>query len=186
MRPKAVIRDILHHLQTAFRPEILILGGLSPVVQLIELLRSQMEEPPKRQFLKVKFTSNAARDLQLRSVLRDPQVFMSHPEPEKAAAIMLVESFNPQIQSFLFNYTEAAVEMNIESAAADCLENCACRQCFTSFCSEDMGPDGHVCTFDTRNLKWGYLSELTKKGKKFRLPSSSEAVLKELDEAIEG
>ena len=107
MQPKTIIRDVLHHLQTKFRLEDLIQNGLSPVAQLIDLLRVQKEKAPKRQFLKVKFSSNAARDLQLRSVLRDPEVYMCHPEPEKAAAIMLVESFRPQIQAFLFNYTEA-------------------------------------------------------------------------------
>jgi hypothetical protein len=132
----------------------------------------------------MRFTNNSARDLQIRSVLRDPSVYHLHPEPDTAAAIMVSESFDPQIQGFLFNYTEAALQLDPDSALIDDLNSCQCRSCFTHINPQDLGPSGHVCTFDTANLKWGYLSSLTLRGKKFRLPASFDSVLKELDKAL--
>ena len=115
--PKDYLRDTLHHLQARFSPDELLSNGQSPTPLLIAELRRRREEPSKRQFLRFKFTSNEARDLQLRSVLRNPVVYHKHPEPDAAAAIMVSDSFDPQIQGFLFNYTEAAKELNLATAA---------------------------------------------------------------------
>ena len=93
-QPKGTIRDTLHHLQSQYRPEDLLNRGQSPIALLIELLRQRRKEAPARQFLRFKFTSNDAQDLQIRSVLRDPTVFHKHPEPECAAAIMVSEHFD--------------------------------------------------------------------------------------------
>jgi hypothetical protein len=185
LQPKATIRDIIHHLQARHKPQELLINGQSPVPLLIEELRRRRKEPPSRQFLKMRFTNNSARDLNLRPVLRDPTVYHLHPEPECAAAIMVSESFDPQIQGFLFNYTEAALQLVPEQALSDDLLNCLCRSSFTHTSHLDLGPSGHVCTFDTTNLKWGYLSSLTARGKKFRLPASSDTVLQELNKGLE-
>ena len=66
----------------------------------------------------------------------------------------------------------------------DTLDDCQCRQCFTHINPFDLGPSGHVCTFDSANLKWGYLTSLTSRGKKFRIPASSHTVLKDLDRGL--
>jgi hypothetical protein len=66
---------------------------------------------------------------------------------------MVSESFDPQIQGFLFNYTEAALQLDPDSALLDDLNGCQCRSCFTHLNPQDLGPSGHVCTFDTANLK---------------------------------
>ena len=100
---KDTIRDMLHFLQARHKPEELIINGQSPVPLLIQELRRRRADPPSRQLLKMKFTCNSARNLLIRSVLRDPAVYHLHPEPETAAAIMVSESFDPQIQGFLFN-----------------------------------------------------------------------------------
>jgi hypothetical protein len=184
-QPKASIRDLIHHLQARHKPPDLLVNGQSPVPLLIEELRRRQADPPSRQFLKMKFTSNSARDLLIRSVLRDPAIYHLHPEPDSAAAIMVSESFDPQIQGFLFNYTEAAQQLNPEQALSDDLTHCQCRSCFTHLNPAHLGPSGHTCTFDTSNLKWGYLSSLTLRGKKFRLPASSDSVLRELDKGLE-
>ena len=159
-------------------------NGSSPVTLLIELLRKRRTEPPSRQFLRFHYTHNSARDLQLREVLRDPTIYQKHPDPEAAAAIMVSESFGPQIQGLLFNYTKAAEELDIEQARSDDLSNCACHSCFKSLQAADLGPVGHVCTFDTRSLKWPYLTTLTQLGKKFRVPASSDTVAQELEAAL--
>ena len=181
---KETIRDTIHHLQARHNPADLIVNGQSPVPLLLEELRRRRCEPPNRQFLRMKFTSNAARDLQIRAVLRDATVYHKHPEPEIAAAIMVSESFDPQIQGLLFNYTQAAIDLKPEQALTDDLSHCLCRNSFTKINPLDLGPSGHVCTFDTANLKWGYLSTLTIRGKKFRIPASSDTVAKELDRAL--
>ena len=111
-------------------------------------------------------------------------MYHKHPEPDAAAAIMVSDSFDPQIQGFLFNYTEAAKELCIEEALNDNLAGCGCHSAFKVLRPEDLGPEGHVCTFDTTNLRWGYLSSLTTRGKKFRLPASEDSVTKELNIAL--
>ena len=182
---KLAIHELLHHLQSSYTTQQLTHNSLSPVVQLIESLRILRADPPKRHFLKIKYTSNMARDFRLREVLRLPDVYEQHPEPEDAAAIMVTESFTPQVQAFLFNYTQAAVELNVDHALHDQLEQCTCHSCFRHVLPSDLGPEGHVCTYDTRRRKWGYLADLTIKGKKFRLPGSPEQSLKELEVALE-
>jgi hypothetical protein len=181
---KDTIRNMLHFLQARHKPEELIINGQSPVPLLIQELRRRRADPPSRQLLRMKFTNNSARDLLIRSVLRDPAIYHLHPEPDTAAAIMVSESFDPQIQGFLFNYTEAALQLDLGTALIDDLNCCQCRSCFTHLNPQDLGPSGHVCTFDTSSLKWGYLSSLTSRGKKFRLPASFDSVLKELDKAL--
>jgi len=54
---------------------------------LIDTLREKRACRVKRHFLKVTFLNNQAVHLQLPHVLRDPQVYSKHPEPEAAAAI---------------------------------------------------------------------------------------------------
>ena len=197
-RPKADIRLALHHVQAREhgdpnRPNLSAgpqdhpnaVPTQSPVEALFQLLRQRKQDPPARQFLRFKYTHNSARDLQLREVLRDPTVYSKHPDPEVAAAIMLSERFEPQIQALLFNYAEAATELNIQQALTDTLADCKCRECFALLRPGDLGPDGHVCTFDTSHLKWPYLQNLTERGKKFRLPKDAASVAEELDQALQ-
>ena len=177
---KGTLRDLLHHLQARHTPQDLLVNGQSPIPLLTQELRRRRQDAPKRQFLKFRFSTNAARDLMLREVLRTPEVYHKHPEPDAAAAIMVSDSFAPQIQAFLFNYTDAARELDVGKAAADNLMNCRCHHAFTVM----LGPNGHVCTLDTQNLRWGYLSSMTQRGKKYRLPASEDTVKAELDKAL--
>ena len=66
-----------------------------------------------------RFSHNCASDLGLRSILRDPAVYQLHPEPEAAAAIMLVETVLPQIQAHLLNFSDAAAHLDVPNALAD-------------------------------------------------------------------
>ena len=49
-----------------------------------------------------------AAALRLPDLFHDPQVYKLHPEPDVAAAIMVVHRFAPQIASDLFNYSKWA------------------------------------------------------------------------------
>ena len=93
---------------------------------IIDMLREKRARRPKRHFLKVTFQNNNAVHLLLPHVLRDPRVYSKHPEPEVAAAIMVVNKFQPQVQALLCNYAKAAQELNVDSALQDTLEECNC------------------------------------------------------------
>ena len=180
---KIVVRETLHYLQTV-SVETTQVNGLSAVTQVIEILVKQRQSPPHRQFLRFHFASNDARDLNLRSVLRDASVYELHPEPEAAAAIVVSDTFSPQIQAHLFNYADAAKELDIQSAT-DELRDCACRACFLSLTPQDLTENGHVNTVASDKLVWPYLRTLTQKGKKFRLPLSMEKVFEEVKKALD-
>ena len=141
-QPKSTIRDTIHHLQAHHSPADLNVNGQSPVPLLIEELRRRRKEAPKRHFLRFRFTCNSARDLLLRSVLRDPVIYNKHPEPDVGAAIMVSDNFSPQIQALLFNYTEAALQLDLHEALTDPLLHCPCRSSFRLINPEDLGPSG--------------------------------------------
>jgi hypothetical protein len=182
---KQTVRDTLDHIQRWHAPDALNVRDLSPITQIYDLLKSRREEPPSRQFLRFKFTHNSARDLLLPEVLRNPEVYNAHPEPDTAAAIMVSTSFDPQLASRLLNYTQVAKTLDVAKATSDTLGDCSCRQCFTQLAPSDLSSLGHVCTYDTTNLRWPYLSSITKAGKKLRLPATIDSVTKELDAGID-
>jgi hypothetical protein len=178
---KPTIRDVLYFAQTKIPPASQNKGGISLVMQLIAILKKKREQPPKREYLKFKFVSNDARDLRLWSVLRLPEVYEKHPEPEKAAAMMISESFSTQLQAYLFNHTQEARDLDVSLASADELSDCCCRKCFVSLNEDDLNATGHVISVCTEKLKWPYLRTLTQRGKKFRIPMSLEKVFEELN-----
>jgi hypothetical protein len=182
---KQTVRDTLDHIQRWHAPDALNVRDLSPITQIYDLLKSRREEPPSRQFLRFKFTHNSARDLLLPEVLRNPEVYNAHPEPDTAAAIMVSTSFDPQLASRLLNYTQVAKTLDVAKATSDTLGDCSCRQCFTQLAPSDLSSLGHVCTYDTTNLRWPYLSSITKAGKKLRLLATIDSVTKELDAGID-
>ena len=75
---------------------------------LIEELKDKRALPPRRQFLKFHYGNKTASKLLLKNVLRDPEVYSTHPQPEVAAAVMVVDRFSPQIQAYLCNFAIAA------------------------------------------------------------------------------
>jgi len=74
---------------------------------------------------------------------------------------MVSFSFKPQIQAALFNYVDAARELDLVKARLDDLKDCACRASFVELKpAEDMNSLGHVCTFNTQKLKWPMIERL--------------------------
>jgi hypothetical protein len=183
-QPKAAIRDTLDHIQRHYAPDEHNVHDMSPITQIFDLLKERRTDPPRPQFLRFKFTHNSARDLLLSQALRAPEICNLHPEPDAAAAIMVSISFDPQLASRLLNYTQVAKSLDIPKANADSLSSCTCRQCFHRLAPSDLTTLGHVCTFDTTNLRWPYLANISKAGKKMRLPATIDTVERELDAGI--
>ena len=152
---------------------------------LIDTLREKRACRRKRHFLKVSFLNNQSVHLQLPHVIRDPRIYSMHPEPDEAAAIMVVNKFEPQIQALLCNYAKAAQELQIDLALNDTLEGCECRTALSRPSEEHMNQEGHVCTVDTRVLRWPDLQTLVQRGRKFRLDSDMDDVFLSLRKALD-
>ena len=151
---------------------------------MIDELKDRRARPPKRHFLKFHFGNKAASFLLLRNVLRDPATYSKHPHPEVAAAIMVVDKFQPQIQAFLCNFANAARDLDIDFALKDEFHDCGCKNALLNATASDFNSDGHVLTIDTRRLKWPYLKSLVVKGKKFRLEADRDTVLHDLKTSL--
>ena len=117
--------------------------------------------------------------------LRDPDVYTKPSEPDVAAAIMVCDAFQPQIQAILCNYAAAARELNISEAAGDSLATCECRGALWKPDDACLNTDGHLLTIDTRKLRWPYLKKIVERGKKFRLESDMNTVFAELRHSLD-
>ena len=90
-KTKMQIRDLLHEVQLQM-PEAMVKKGLKatrPREQLIDLLRMRREEPPHQQFLKFTSVNRPAQSMDLRKVLKMPQVVMQRPDPAQTEKIIL-------------------------------------------------------------------------------------------------
>ena len=87
----------------------------------------------------------------MKNVLCDPEVYSRHPQPEVAAAVMVVDRFSPQIQAYLCNFAIAARELDIEKAFHDDLSNCRCRSAMWRILPDDLNKEGHLLIIDSRN-----------------------------------
>ena len=141
-QPKHVLRDILHVLQAKHQPLLQSAGHRSPVPHITNLLRERRTEAPARQFIRFRFSHNAARDLGLREVLRLPNVYSLHPDPPTAAAIMVSDTFAPQVQCHLMNYTAVSRDLDTTAALNDNLSDCGCRECLLPLNPDDLSPGG--------------------------------------------
>ena len=155
-KTKTQIRDMLHEVQLQM-PEAMVQGGHGkkgpkaprPREQLLDLLRTRREEPPRRQFLKFTFGNRQAQSMEMRDVLKMPQVVTQHPDPAQAEKITLCENFQPQIHLYLLNYTKLAKTFNIKESLKDTLEKCDCKTCFKYLKPEEIMDSAHVVSADT-------------------------------------
>jgi hypothetical protein len=83
---------------------------------IIEELRDCKANPRERHFLKFLYGNQDACHLLLRNVLRDPEVYSKHPEPEVGAAMMVCDQFRPQLQAILCKYAKVAQELDLKKA----------------------------------------------------------------------
>ena len=142
---------------------------ISVETAIIDELRERRANPRGRHFLKFLYGNQEACDLLLRNVLRDPEVYSEHPEPEVAAAIMVCDKFRPQLQALLCNYAKVAQELDLPKALQDDLQDCPCSRCLEKPDLSCFNGKGHVVMADTRNLKWPYLRTMVHWGRKFRI-----------------
>ena len=183
--PKQQLSDLLDWIQEHVPDADRRLGLLHMETKLINVLKARKAEAPSRHFLKVTYTHNQARLLRLREVLRDPEVFTRHPNPEVAAAIMVCDKFNPQWQAAITNYSKVAEELDAEAALRDDLSHCRCQQALHPAAPEHL-VRGHVLSVDSTALRWPYLRSLSKKGKKYRLEGPVDSIFDELKAGLDG
>ena len=154
---------------------------------LVYTLREKLACRVKRHFLKEKCLNNQAVNMHLRHVLSDQQVYSKHHEPEAAAAIIVMNKFQPHVQvhALLCNYANAAHELNVDAALHDTLEGFRCHRALLRQDQVHLNKESHVCTVYTRVLRWPYLRTLAQRGRKFRLDCDMEDVFLRLSKAFE-
>ena len=152
---------------------------------ILDELKERRASPPERHYLKFHFGHQDAVHLLLRNVLRDPEVYNKHPDPEVGAAIMVCDKFSPQLQAILCNFAKAAAELDIPKALADTLEDCPCKNALSKP-DENAFHEGHLVMVDTRNLKWPYLRTMVQRGRKFRLETDMDTVFNDLRASLNG
>ena len=115
-------------------------------------------------------------------MLRNPDVYTK--QPDIAAAIMVCDAFQPQIQAILCNYEAAATahELNISEAAGESKNNCECRDALWTPNDACFNKDGHL---PRSKLRWPYLRKIVKRGKKFRLECDMDTVFTELRHSLD-
>jgi hypothetical protein len=107
-------------------------------------------------------------------------VYKLHPEPDVAAAIMVVHRFAPQVAADLFNYSTWAAN----SAPMDGGDPTKCP------CHGQVFPgtpllEGHVLGTDPACLQSPYLRDILLKGKKYRLQQPLGSVLPRLRDSLD-
>ena len=111
---KAKLRETLDWIQAHVPQRERRANLISVETAIIEELRERRASPRGRHFLKFLHGNQDASHLMLRNLLRDPEVYTKHPEPEVAAAIMMCEKFRPQLQANLCNHAKVAQELDID------------------------------------------------------------------------
>jgi len=169
---KAKLRESLDWIQAHVPQRERRANLISVETALIEQLRDRKANPRARHYLKFLYGNQEACHLMLRNVLRDPEVYSKHPEPEVAAAIMVCDKFRPQLQAMLCNYAKVAQELDLEKALHDSLQDCRCGRTLWKPDPSCQNGEGHVVMADTRNLKWPYLRTMVHRGSKFGLTAT--------------
>jgi len=105
------------------------------------------------------------QDLDLPGLLKEPEVYKLHPEPDVAAAIMVVHRFVKRIATALFNFKVLA-QM---PAPVNPNERCQC-QCLGQVLPGATLMDGHVLATNPEELASPYLMDIVSKDKQFGFP----------------
>jgi hypothetical protein len=105
---KAKLRESLDWIQANVPARERKANLIAVETAIIEELKERRASPRSRHFLKFHYGHHDAEHLLLRNVLRDPEVYTKHPNPEVAAAIMVCDKFHPQLQAMLCNFAKAS------------------------------------------------------------------------------
>ena len=171
--------EVLEGLQKGLRPNAQTPVTKAIAMEIRDILRRRRAEKKPRDFIRFWYGNRLAAEMDLPGILRDPAVYRLHPEPEVAAAIMVVHRFAPQIASDLFNYS-------IWSARPAPLNDLPPDQCP---CHSQVLPgttlvQGHVLSTEVSQLRSPYLQDILAKGKKYRLEQPLPSVLPRLQEGL--
>ena len=112
-----------------------------------DVLRRRKVEKKPRDFVRLLYGNRLASSLNLPDLLRDPQIYSLHPEPDVGAAIMVVHRFAPQIASDLFNYSD----WSTRPALMDEQDPKSC-PCHSQVLPDAPLVDGHVLSTDPAHL----------------------------------
>ena len=106
---KVKLREALDWIQANVPADKRWAGLRSVEAAIIDELRERRASPPDRHYLKFRFGHQHAVHLLLRNVLRDPEVYNKHTEPEVGAAIMVCDKYSPQLQAVLCTFGRKVV-----------------------------------------------------------------------------
>jgi hypothetical protein len=173
------LAEILQGLEKGLAP-----GDRTPTTAAIaaearEVLRTRKLEKKPRDFVRFFYGNRIAGDLDLPALLREPEVYRLHPDPEVAAAIMVVHRFAPQISAELFNYKDWAMKPGPMPPG----DPATC-PCHAQALPQAVKVDGHVMSTEADHLAAGYLRDILRKGKKYRLQQPIPTVLRRLEEGL--
>ena len=171
--------EVLEGLQKGLHPtqQTPITAAIGAEVR--EVLRKRKAEKRPRDFVRFLYGHRLAGAMDLPGIFTDPEVYKMHPEPEVAAAIMVVHRFAPQIASDLFNYKDWALHpapMPPKDAAT-----CPCHGQVLP--GADL-VDGHVLSTKVDYLSSPYLRDILARGKKYRLQQPVGTILSRLQEGL--
>ena len=131
------------------------------MAEIREILRKRKMERKGRDFMRFLYGNRLAASLDLPGLFKEPDVYRLHPEPDAAAAIMVVHRFAPQIASDLFNYHR----WSAHPAPLDVSSPQQC-PCHTQTLPGVPLVEGHVLATDPSFLKSPYLRNILSRGKK--------------------
>ena len=125
--------------------------------------------------------------MRLRAVLRDPLLMALHPEPAALTQLRLCEEYVPHVSAQVFNYARvASAECSPVGPEESCAGDLDClRAVRPGVQLSNCTKEGHICTADLSFLKWPYLQQLCRLGRKFRLPMSLQEVQRCLDDDLQ-
>jgi hypothetical protein len=145
-----------------------------------DILRKRKAEKKQRDYVRLLYGNHMAATMDLPGIMKDPDVYRLHPEPDVAAAIMIVHRFQPNIAATLFNYKD----WSIAPAPMPTGEAEAC-PCHRQVLPGTALMEGHICDTDVTKLAGPYLRDILSKGRKFRLEQPMSSVLPRLEEGLE-
>jgi hypothetical protein len=148
-------------------------------VEAREVLRKRKQEKDKRDVVRFWYGNRLAAGLRLPEIFKLPQVYRLHPEPDVAAALMVVHRFAPQVSSDLFNYNVWATQPTTALPANS--KECPCH---TQVLEGTPLQDGHVLSTDPSFLKSPYLRDILAHGKKYRVEQPLPTVLRSCKDGL--
>ena len=173
------LAEVLEGLEKNLPPTDRTAAAAALAAEVRDVLRKRKREKKPRDFVRFLYGNRLAASLKLPELFRDPAIYKLHPEPDVAAAIMVVHRFAPQIASDLFNYSA----WSTRPPPTEVRDPAMC-PCHSQVLPNTPLVEGHVLATDPAFLKSPYLRDILAKGKKYRLQQPIATILPRLQEGI--